>query len=121
MMTDDPGYSENIRRLTTAAESDDAVTAGKILNQLGPERWDKAVKDMLTLNQKDVSDFVPRLSVAMDKTGTSETLTVYQQPRFELENPLAVAKVSRDITETSIPNPLDPKTDVIRQLTSAAE
>lgn len=129
-MADDPGYSDSIRKLTTAAEKDDAITAGNILNQLGPERWGKAVNDMLSLNQKDVNDmvqnkkwdvFIPTLSVEMDKAKTQETLTIYQQPAYGVKEPLPVAKVSQDITGADIPNPLDQKSDVVRQLTTAAE
>jgi hypothetical protein len=129
-MPDDTGYVENIRKLTTAAEKDDAVTAGKLLSDLGPEHWSRAVKDMLALNQKDIKDnfdsknyavFIPQLSAEMDKAGTTETLTVFQQPSYAMKAPLPVAKITEDIVGRKVENPVDPKGDVVRQLTTAAE
>lgn len=124
-MSDNPTYTENIRKLTTAAEQDDAVTTGKILSQLGPEQWDKAVKDMLALNKSDIDgnkrpeDFVPPLSVEMEKAGTNETLTVFQQGYGE-NHALAVGKVTEDITGRGIGAPAI-NGDVVRQLTTSAE
>lgn len=122
-MSDDPTYTENIRKLTTASEQDDAVSAGKILSQLGPENWGKAVKDMLSLNKQDWQDmeknqrwdlFIPLLNAEMEKSGTNETVTINQ-------GTFHVAQVTEDITGRKIDSPIDPSKDVVRQLTSAAE
>jgi|688.fasta_scaffold490600_2 hypothetical protein len=123
-MADNTNYNDNVRKLTTAAEQDDAVTTGRILQDLGPEQWGKAVKDMLALNQKDIKDaqdsgrydlFIPALSVELDKAGSKETLTVYQAAK----EPFAVAKITEDVAGKNLTPTL--ANDVTRQLTSAAE
>lgn len=126
-MAETPTYTESIRKLTTAAEEDDAVTTGQILSELGPEKWSSAVKDMIALNRKDIRDDwdnrtfldIPLLCVDLDKSGNSETLTVYQQSKYQMNEPLAVAKVTEDVSGKNLAPTIDK--DVVRQLTTAAE
>jgi hypothetical protein len=125
-MSNDSDYTDKIRQLTTAAEKDDAKTAAKVLEDLGPERWENSVKEVLAMNQKDLKEkhytvFIPFLSAELDKKGSTEALTIYQQPDFHSNAPLAVATVEMDISANKIGNPIDPKVDLARQLTNAAE
>lgn len=125
-MADDPKYTESIRKLTTAAETDDAVTAGRILSELGPEKWNDAVKDMMALNRKDWRErplaVIPIISAEMEKNGNKETLKIVQQPTRDDAELQPVAEVVEDTNGKKVDSPVDPASpDLLRKLTSAAE